>query len=1695
MKIIFFLCSFLFFIINTQCVTHESYQELVKKLEALEDAVLTGYGLFHKEKMVLKDGANTQVVAKPADAVSTQSAKNPPGATVPSGTASTKGAIRSPGAANPSDDSSDSDAKSYADLKHRVQNYLFTIKELKYPELFDLTNHMLTLCDNIHGFKYLIDGYEEINELLYKLNFYFDLLRAKLNDVCANDYCQIPFNLKIRANELDVLKKLVFGYRKPLDNIKDNVGKMEDYIKKNKTTIANINELIEGSKKTIDQNKNADNEEGKKKLYQAQYDLFIYNKQLQEAHNLISVLEKRIDTLKKNENIKKLLEDIDKIKTDAEKPTTGSEPNPLPENKKKEVEGHEEKIKEIAKTIKFNIDSLFTDPLELEYYLREKNKKVDVTPKSQDPTKSVQIPKVPYPNGIVYPLPLTDIHNSLAADNDKNSYGDLMNPDTKEKINEKIITDNKERKIFINNIKKQIDLEEKNINHTKEQNKKLLEDYEKSKKDYEELLEKFYEMKFNNNFDKDVVDKMFSARYTYNVEKQRYNNKFSSSNNSVYNVQKLKKALSYLEDYSLRKGISEKDFNHYYTLKTGLEADIKKLTEEIKSSENKILEKNFKGLTHSANASLEVYDIVKLQVQKVLLIKKIEDLRKIELFLKNAQLKDSIHVPNIYKPQNKPEPYYLIVLKKEVDKLKEFIPKVKDMLKKEQAVLSSITQPLVAASETTEDGGHSTHTLSQSGETEVTEETEETEETVGHTTTVTITLPPTQPSPPKEVKVVENSIEHKSNDNSQALTKTVYLKKLDEFLTKSYICHKYILVSNSSMDQKLLEVYNLTPEEENELKSCDPLDLLFNIQNNIPAMYSLYDSMNNDLQHLFFELYQKEMIYYLHKLKEENHIKKLLEEQKQITGTSSTSSPGNTTVNTAQSATHSNSQNQQSNASSTNTQNGVAVSSGPAVVEESHDPLTVLSISNDLKGIVSLLNLGNKTKVPNPLTISTTEMEKFYENILKNNDTYFNDDIKQFVKSNSKVITGLTETQKNALNDEIKKLKDTLQLSFDLYNKYKLKLDRLFNKKKELGQDKMQIKKLTLLKEQLESKLNSLNNPHNVLQNFSVFFNKKKEAEIAETENTLENTKILLKHYKGLVKYYNGESSPLKTLSEVSIQTEDNYANLEKFRVLSKIDGKLNDNLHLGKKKLSFLSSGLHHLITELKEVIKNKNYTGNSPSENNKKVNEALKSYENFLPEAKVTTVVTPPQPDVTPSPLSVRVSGSSGSTKEETQIPTSGSLLTELQQVVQLQNYDEEDDSLVVLPIFGESEDNDEYLDQVVTGEAISVTMDNILSGFENEYDVIYLKPLAGVYRSLKKQIEKNIFTFNLNLNDILNSRLKKRKYFLDVLESDLMQFKHISSNEYIIEDSFKLLNSEQKNTLLKSYKYIKESVENDIKFAQEGISYYEKVLAKYKDDLESIKKVIKEEKEKFPSSPPTTPPSPAKTDEQKKESKFLPFLTNIETLYNNLVNKIDDYLINLKAKINDCNVEKNEAHVKITKLSDLKAIDDKIDLFKNHNDFEAIKKLINDDTKKDMLGKLLSTGLVQNFPNTIISKLIEGKFQDMLNISQHQCVKKQCPQNSGCFRHLDEREECKCLLNYKQEGDKCVENPNPTCNENNGGCDADAKCTEEDSGSNGKKITCECTKPDSYPFFDGIFCSSSNFLGISFLLILMLILYSFI
>ncbi|SPJ10351.1 merozoite surface protein 1 [Plasmodium sp. DRC-Itaito] len=1664
MKVIFFLFSFLFFIINTQCVTHQSYEEFVKKVETLEDIVLTGYNLFHKEKMVLKEETT---------------------------------ASRGSSSSSSSSSSSNPNAKTYSELKHRVQNYLLTINELKYPQLFELTNHMLDLSNNIDGFKYLIDGYEEINELLYKLNFYYDLLRAKLNDLCANGYCQVPFNLKIRAKELDMLRKVVLGYRKPLVNIKDNIKKMEDYITKNKTTIENIKKLIEESKKTIDQNKNATNETEKKKLYQAQYDLFIYNKQLEEAHNLISVLEKRIDTLKKNEKIKELLKNIDEIKNPKNTIPAGTS-HTLTQEQNKNITKHEEDIKEIAKTIKFDIDSLFTDPFELEYYLREKSKNIDIDAKIE--TK-IATENNDYPNGVIYPLSYNDINNAL---NELNSFGDLINPfNYSQEPSKKIFTDKNERKNFINKIKEQIKLEENKIEKIKDSYKTESDSLNKIKGDYETLLNKYYDSKFSNNVDKKQFEEMLSKRHSYIVEKHAFNIRFSSYEISQYNIEKLKKALKYMEDYSLRYEIDENELNYYKNLKNKLKDEVTKLADYIKKDEYDILQKEVNKKENSSSEHLlEVSDYVKLQVQKVLLMKKIEELKIAEMNLNNLRLKHSIHVPNVYKPEKIQEPYYLIALKKEVDKLKDFIPKVKSLIENEQKVTPS-AQVVKAADTESESVSQSTQSTSSPQSTQSTPSpqsapsslpttssaptslpttssaptsppttsppttstsattsttttptstpsttptptpTPPTPTTTTSTTTATTTTPSSPPTKPETVSS-EDTLTTKTNEpdhgNTEKVSKLEYLQKLYEFLNTSYICHKYILVSNSTMKKTSLDKYKITDDEKDKISSCDPLDLLFNIQNNIPVMYSLFDSVNNNMQQLFMEIYEKEMIYNLHKHKNDEKVKELLNMKPDEASISS----------------------QQQTLSTSNTVIG------------NDDNASSLTLNNNL-GLVSLLNPGKTKKLYESIIQRQGNYKNFYEKFLKDMDTNYKVSFKDFIKSKVSNINSLTTEEVKKLEENIKELKKILQLSFDLYNKYKLKLERFFDKKKTVGKYKMQIKKLTLLKERLESKLNSLNNPNHVLQNFSVFFNKKKEAEKAETANTLENTKILLKHYKGLVKYYNGESSPLKTLNEASIQNEDNYANLENFRVLSKLEGKLKDNLNLEKKKLSFLSSALQHVLSELKEVIKNKTYTGKSPSANYNEVKEALKSYTSFLPEGTDVANVTEPSTGTNQTNQTNQNTDTTQNVAEQGQHATSTTL-------AKAQNYDEEDD-VIIAPIFGESEDNYNDLGHVVTGEAVTPSVtDNILSKIQNEYDVLYLKPLAGVYRSLRKQLENNFVKFNVNVKDILYSRFNKRQNFKNILELDLIPYKDASSSNYVVKDPYKFLNPEKRDKLLSSYEYLKESVNKDIKFANDVLEYYKILSKKYESDLDGIKKFI-EDKQK---------------EQNKKEEndKFLPFLNNIENLYKELKDKIGVNVIQLNARVVNYNYEKEDLELHIKKLNDLKKIQSKMDEFKKTHNLEGLNELSTDETKREIINKLLKAGLIdENMANTFMSKLIEGKFQDMFNVSQHECLKKQCPENSGCFRHLDETEECKCLLNFKLQGDKCVENPNATCNENNGGCDANATCSEEDLGSSGKQITCECTKPNSYPLFDGIFCSSSNFLGISFLLILMLILYSFI
>ncbi|SOV76575.1 merozoite surface protein 1 [Plasmodium sp. gorilla clade G3] len=1667
MKVIFFLCSFLFFIINTQCVTHQSYEELVKKVEALEDVVLTGFGLFQKEKMVLKEETSDASGSSGQNASRGSSGSSTSGGQGTSVNPSGQSASTNPRGAITLEDLSDSSPKTYSELKHRVRNYLLTVKELKYPQLYELTDHILTLCENIDGFKYLIDGFEEINELLYKLNFYYDLLRAKLNDACVNSHCEVPFNLKIREKELDMLRKVVFGYRKPLENIKDNITKMEDYIKKNETTITNIEELIKKTKKTIEENKKTNaSENEKKKLYQAQYDLFIYNKQLEEAHNLINVLKKRIDTLKKNEKINALLKKIEEIKAPKAQPTTGGTQRNLTPEENNNIAKYETEIKDIAKTIKFNIDSLFTDPLELEYYLREKNKNMDIGAKDKI---TVVTENNDYPNGVNYPLSYNDVNNAL---NELNSFGDLINPfDYSQEPSKKIFTDKNERESFINKIKEQIKLEENNIEKNKTSYKEKSDTFNNVKKEYETLLNKYYDGKLSNNVDIKEFEKMMSKRYSYNVEKHAFKNLFSSYETSQYNVEKLKKARKYMEDYSLRNDVAENELNYYKDLKNKLKDDVAKLADHIKKDEYEILQKNINKETNTSSEKiLEVSDVVRLQVQKILLIKKIEELKNAEMLLKNVGLKHNIHVPNVYKQENIQEPYYLIVLKKEVDKLKDFIPKVKTLIENEEKATKS--DKVVAASDTESEVSHSSETsreaASQSGQTvttqpqttgegatqstpspaappvpptPITSTTTSSSPTSGPATSTTSlpTAAPSAASPPTNPTTSgDNTLTTRTNesgkDNTQEISKLEYLKKLYEFLNSSYICHKYILVSNSTMNKSLLENYKITDDEKAKLGSCDPLDLLFNIQNNIPVMYSMFDSIGNNIQQLFMKIYEKEMIYNLHKLKNDEKIKKLLNMESETTSKSS----------------------QELTPSTSNT------------VQASGNTALSSTLNNNLEGLASLLNLGETKKFYQSIIQGQKGSEQFYEKFLKDMDTNYNVSFKDFVKSKGSNINSLTAEEVKKLEEEIKKLKETLQFLFDLYNKYKLKLERLINKKKTTDQYKMQIKKLTLLKERLESKLNSLDNPNHVLQNFSVFFTKKKEAEKEETANTLENTKVLLKHYKGLIKYYNGESSPLKTLSEVSIQAEDNYANLENFRVLSKLEGKLKDNLNLEKKKLSFLSSGLEHVLSELKEIIKNKTYTGKTPSVNNEGVKKALESYKSFLPEETSDANQTRDSTHNATQQGNV----AAGPTPPLTTLPT-----TVQEQSLTAENYDEEDD-VIIVPIFGESEEDYDELGQIVTGEAVTPSVtDNILSKIQNEYDVLYLKPLAGVFRNLRKQLGNNVITFNVNVKDILNSRFNKRHNFRNVLESDLIPYKDVSSSNYVIKDPYKFLHPEKRDKLLKSYEYLNESVDKDIKFATDVVGYYAILSKKYKEDLDNITKFIAENK-------------------KTENDIFLPFLNNIETLYKELKDKIDVNVIHLNARIVNYNNEKTDLEAHIKKLQDLKKIQDKLNEFKKTHNLEGLDDLTTDEKKKEMLSKLISSGLVdENLANTVLSKLIEGKFQDMFNISQHQCLNKQCPENSACFRHLDETEECKCLLNFKQDGDKCVENPNATCSEGNGGCDKDATCTEQDSGNSGKKITCECTKPNSYPLFGGIFCSSSNFLGISFLLILMLILYSFI
>ncbi|GAB65875.1 merozoite surface protein 1 [Plasmodium cynomolgi strain B] len=1794
MKVLLFLFSFIFFVTKCQCET-EDYKQLLVKLDKLEALVVDGYELFQKKKLEVKD--------IPVDNNANENNVN--------------------------------------SLAYKIRDFVGKFLELQIPGHTNLLHMIRELVMDNNGLKYLVESYEEFNQLMHVINFHYDLLRAKLNDMCAHEYCKIPEHLKISDKELDMLKKIVLGYRKPLDNIKDDIGKMEAFITKNKDTIKKINDLItaENVKRNGHQINNVNSTGGstdgsqiatantetsgsssstgpgstgtgpagtgstgtaspstagtyeeKKNIFQAIYNIIFYTSQLEEAQKLIEVLEKRVKVLKEHKSIKALLDQVatEKGNLPSTNPPTASLTDAQKEAQKK-IADLEKQIVAIAKTVNFDMSGLFTNAEELEYYLREKAKMAGtlITPESTKSAitteKTVPTMKETYPHGITYALPESTIFELIQKNASEETFGDLQNPDDGKQPKKGIIISEHKRKELLDKIINKIKLEEDKLPDLKKEYDEKIKAYEKKVEDFQPTLHHFYEGRLENTLDGDKFDQFKAKREEYMKEKKELEKCTYEQNANLIN--KLKKQLTYLEDYNLRKDVANDEINYFSTMEWKLKNEIYELSKEIRKNESKLtVEKKF-----------DFSGVVELQVQKVLINKKIEALKNVQNLLKNAKVKDDLYIPKVYKTGEKPEPYYLIVLKKEIDKLKDFIPKIETMITTEKAksgteavqikgqslrgasetgvtptppapapalspAVGATTQtaqgaatPGAAAATTTTTGGGETQAAGVAAGVEAPEGAESQpagaapqpagaapqpagsapqpagasppvapEEPVGPVTPVTTPQPTSQPAAP-------------TAPAAPTMSKLEYLEKLLDFLKSSYACHKHIFVTNSTMNKELLKKYELTDDEKNKIKqsTCDELDLLFNVQNNLPAMYSIYDTMINDLQNLYIELYQKEMLYNIYKNKDTDAKIKAFLETLTSNAAAAAAAPAAAVVPAASAAPAAVAPAEPAE----NLNEEVVTDQANATTTVPGTPESAVTNTQTTPPAEGELAVSGSSEEEPEVKIE--ELKNIYEKHLSQIDNY-NDYFKKFLESQKENITKMDDTQWKALGVEIEELKKKIQVSLDHYEKYKLKLDRFMKKKNKISNSKEQIKKLTSLKNKLQRRQNLLNNPTSVLKNYTVFFNKKREAEKKEVENTLKNTEILLKYYKARAKYYIGEPFPLKTLSEESMQKEDNYLNLERFRVLSRMEGRLGNNIDLEKENISYLSSGLHHVFTELKEIINNKRYSGNDHAKNTAAVKVALQAYQELLP--KVTTqegasvpaggaapVVAAPAPVVAGPPAGgaggagagpvegpaapgtvapagapgVAAGGAGAEPAPGAVVPGAGapeaSVTTPGETgetgVVAAQDYAEDYDKVIALPLFGNNDDDgdDKEADQVTMGEAESEAPEIIVPQGINEYDVVYIKPLAGMYKTIKKQLENHVNALNTNIIDMLDSRLKKRNYFLDVLNSDLNPYKYSSSGEYIIKDPYKLLDLEKKKKLLGSYKYIGASVDKDMVTANDGLAYYQKMGDLYKKHLDEVNEQIKEveaninkqdaEIKKIESDTSKTAQKNQLNAKKEELQKYLPFLSSIQKEYNTLVNKVHSYTDTLKKIINNCQIEKKETETIVNKLEDYSKMDEELDVYK--------KSKKEDDVKSSgLLEKLMNSKLInQEESKKALSELLNVQTQ-MLNMSsEHRCIDTNVPENAACYRYLDGTEEWRCLLYFKEDAGKCVPAPNMTCKDKNGGCAPEAECKMNDKN----EIVCKCTKEGSEPLFQGVFCSSSSFLSLSFLLLILLFLLS--
>nr|AAA29499.1 merozoite surface protein-1 [Plasmodium chabaudi] len=1764
MKAIGLLFSFVFFAIYCKSETIGVYNDLVHKLEKLEELSVEGLELFQKSQVIV----NAQSPETPVD---------------------------------PFTDSN---------FAPKLQEFITDFEELGFTEQKELVNLIKTLGPNKYGLKYLIESKEEFNELMHAINFYYDVLRDKLNDMCANNYCEIPEHLKINVEEIEMLKKVVLGYRKPIENIQDDLVKLEEYIARNKATATTLNNLIteetakitpEEEAECNDTTCNTDKYNKKKAIYQAMYNVIFYKKQLAEIKKVIEVLEKRVATLKKNEAIKPLLQQIEAIRgpatvtegqittegnteetkqndaaQTATKTTTtgqsgagantnetanagqtatvtaGTETNtvtetvqvpPVPvlteEEKAKKIAELYAQIKEIAKTIKFNLDGIFVDPVELEYYKKEKKNESCHSTSSchKNKTPETVIPlNVRYPNGISYPLTEEVVYSKIAHNAAETTYGDLTNVDNTP-ITEDLTTNEQARKNLIKAIKKKIEAEEQKLVTLKADYDTKLAEFNGQKTPFKEAAKNFYESKFRNKLTTEIFEAFKTKRTEYMNKKAALVG--CEYGNTQQLINKLNKQLNYLQDYGLRKEIVNTEIEYFSNKKSELQYNINRLANAVQAKQNILV----------ASKHIPLSTLVELQIQKSLLTKLIEQLNKTEFSLNKAHLKDKIYVPQTYGKEGKPEPYYLIAIKKEIDRLAKFIPKIDDMIEKEkqkmeqepvatgeseQVTTSSGTvtstqtsaqtaptppaapAPAKEGAETTEKAKEDT---TETKEPTATEETSETPAAAPETTPVTEEA---QPAAPAEVPAPTTPAAPAAPaaPAKPVMTKLYYLEKLKKFLAFSYACHKYVLLQNSTINKDALSKYALTPEEDKirTLKRCSELDVLLAIQNNMPTMYSLYENVVDGLQNIYTELYEKEMMYHIYNLKDKNPAVKALlvkagviepepepvpptpavpapetapvqeaaqettQETTPGTTTPETATPGTTTPETTTPEAPA-----EPNASETVTQEGTTPAEAPAAQKAQEgasapsaetvpaapapapaQPVTSQPASTQVSG--QSTNGEGNTKVSaeseDEMFVDDFEVDNFYKSYLQQvdgNNTQFID----FIKSKKELINALTPEKVNQLYLDIAHLKELSEHYYNRYYKYKLKLERLYQKHEQIEAANQKVKEISVLKSRLLKRKKYINGTFYVLSGFANFFNKRREAEKQYVDNAIKNTDMLLKYYKARSKYFTSEAVPLKTLTKTSIDREANYLKIEKFRAYSRLELRLKKNINLGKERITYVSGGLHHVFEEFKELLKNKGYTGKTNPENAPEVIKAFEQYKELLPKGATTPapVVTPA---VAPASATTTPADEPAAAAAAAAAPASGSATTT----------GGENGTPVVANSDNDDDDDDDDMDQIANAQSTDGEVKDILDEFKSENEYIYTKSLGNTYKSFKKHMLKEFSMIKEDIITGLNYKLEKRNDFLDVLSYELALFKDINTNKFVVKNPYQLLDNDKKDKQMINLKYAIKGVTEDIETATDGIEFFNKMVELYKPQLNAVNEQIAAiEKE---------------TTDKEEKKKYVPIFEDLKGLYETILNGAEEFSELLQHKLENYKIEKAGFDILMANLETYIRIDEKLEDF-----VESAEK--NKHIASIALNNLNKSGLVtEGESKKILAKILNMDAMDLLGIgSNHVCIGTNIPENAGCFRYDDGKEEWRCLLGFKKndDGTRCEKDTEATCSINKGGCDPSAECREVENADreNSKKIVCTCVEPTPNAYYDGVFCSSSGFMGLSILLIITLIVFN--